>query len=379
MKPTFTIGIEEEYQTIDPITRDLRSHIHSEIIAKGKLRMEERIKAEMHQSVVEVGTGVCKNVKDAKAEVRQLRTEMVKLAHENGLLLAAGATHPFADWRAQEIYPDERYHQVVEDMQLVARANLIFGLHVHVGMEDRETTIHLMNSMRYFLPHLLALSANSPFWLGMNTGLKSYRCKVFDKFPRTNIPDTFTGWSDFENFVNLLIRTKCIDNAKKIWWDIRPHPFFNTLEIRICDIPLRLDETIALAALIQATVVKLYKLHSRNQSFRQYSRALIMENKWRAARYGISGKLIDFGKECEVAERDLILEYLEFVDDVVDELDSREEVAYVHSMLQHGTGADRQLRVFQETGDLKRVVDYMVLETQAGLMETSKTPLKIAQ
>ncbi len=304
---------------------------------------------------------------------------MVKLAHENGLMLAAGATHPFADWRAQEIYPDERYHQVVEDMQLVARANLIFGLHVHVGMEDRETTIHLMNSMRYFLPHLLALSANSPFWLGMNTGLKSYRCKVFDKFPRTNIPDTFTGWSDFENFVNLLIRTKCIDNAKKIWWDIRPHPFFNTLEIRICDIPLRLDETIALAALIQATVVKLYKLHARNQSFRQYSRALIMENKWRAARYGISGKLIDFGKECEVSERDLILEYLEFVDDVVDELDSREEVAYVHSMLQHGTGADRQLRVFQETGDLKRVVDYMVLETQAGLMETSKTPLKIAQ
>jgi carboxylate-amine ligase len=379
MKPTFTIGIEEEYQTIDPITRDLRSHIHSEIIAKGKLRMEERIKAEMHQSVVEVGTGVCKNIKEAKAEVRQLRTEMVKLAHENGLLLAAGATHPFADWRAQEIYPDERYHQVVEDMQLVARANLIFGLHVHVGMEDRETTIHLMNSMRYFLPHLLALSANSPFWLGMNTGLKSYRCKVFDKFPRTNIPDTFTGWSDFENFVNLLIRTKCIDNAKKIWWDIRPHPFFNTLEIRICDIPLRLDETIALAALIQATVVKLYKLHARNQSFRQYSRALIMENKWRAARYGISGKLIDFGKECEVSERDLILEYLEFVDDVVDELDSREEVAYVHSMLQHGTGADRQLRVFQETGDLKRVVDYMVLETQAGLMETSKTPLKIAQ
>jgi len=379
MKPTFTIGIEEEYQTIDPITRDLRSHIHSEIIAKGKLRMEERIKAEMHQSVVEVGTGVCKNIKEAKAEVRQLRTEMVKLAQENGLLLAAGATHPFADWRAQEIYPDERYHQVVEDMQLVARANLIFGLHVHVGMEDRETTIHLMNSMRYFLPHLLALSANSPFWLGMNTGLKSYRCKVFDKFARTNIPDSFTSWSDFENFVNLLIRTKCIDNAKKIWWDIRPHPFFNTLEIRICDIPLRLDETIALAALIQATVVKLYKLHSRNQSFRQYSRALIMENKWRAARYGISGKLIDFGKECEVNERDLILEYLEFVDDVVDELDSREEVAYVHSMLQHGTGADRQLRVFQETGDLKRVVDYMVLETQAGLLETIKAPLKIAQ
>jgi glutamate---cysteine ligase / carboxylate-amine ligase len=379
-KPTFTIGIEEEYQTIDPTTRDLRSHIHSEIIAKGKLRMEERIKAEMHQSVVEVGTGVCKNIKEAKAEVRQLRTEMVKLAHENGLLLAAGATHPFADWRSQEIYPDERYHQVVEDMQLVARANLIFGLHVHVGVEDRETTIHLMNSMRYFLPHLLALSANSPFWLGMNTGLKSYRCKVFDKFPRTNIPDTFKSWSEYENFVNLLIRTKCIDNAKKIWWDIRPHPFFNTLEVRVCDIPLRLDETIALAALIQATIVKLYKLHAQNQSFRQYGRALMMENKWRAARYGISGKLIDFGKECEVSERDLILEYLQFVDDVVDELGSREEVAYIHNILKHGTGADRQLRVFQETGgDLKKVVDYMVLETQAGLTDSSPVPMKLAQ
>jgi glutamate---cysteine ligase / carboxylate-amine ligase len=237
-----------------------------------------------------------------------------------------------------------------------------------------------MNSMRYFLPHLLALSANSPFWLGMNTGLKSYRCKVFDKFPRTNIPDTFTSWSEYENFVNLLIRTNCIDNAKKIWWDIRPHPFFNTLEVRICDIPLRLDETMCLAALIQATIVKLYKIHAQNQSFRQYGRALMMENKWRAARYGISGKLIDFGKEREVPERDLILEYLEFVDDVVDELDSREEVAYVHNILQHGTGADRQLRVFQETdGDLKKVVDYMVLETQAGLMETSKAPMKIAQ
>jgi carboxylate-amine ligase len=203
---------------------------------------------------------------------------------------------------------------------------------------------------------------------------------VFDKFPRTNIPDTFTSWSEYENFVNLLIRTNCIDNAKKIWWDIRPHPFFNTLEVRVCDIPLRLDETMALAALIQATIVKLYKLHSQNQSFRQYGRALMMENKWRAARYGISGKLIDFGKEREVPERDLILEYLEFVDDVVDELDSREEVAYVHNILKHGTGADRQLRVFQETGgDLKKVVDYMVLETQAGLMETVKAPMKIAQ
>ena len=369
MTPSLTIGIEEEYQTIDPATYDLRSHVHTEILTQGRRVMQERVKAEMHQSVVEVGTGICRTIKEARKDLSSLRRSMVGLARENGLTLVAGATHPFADWRVQEIYDDERYRRVVEDMQLVARANLIFGLHVHVGIEDRETTIHLMNQARYFLPHLLALSANSPFWLGMDTGLKSYRTKVFDKFPRTNIPDTFTGWSDYENFVNLLIRTRCIDNAKRIWWDIRPHPFFSTLEFRICDIPMRLDETIAIAALIQATIAKLYKLHAKNQGFRMYSRALIMENKWRAARYGLDGALIDFGREKEVAERELILEYLEFVDDVVDELDSRREIAYVHEILKMGCGADRQLRVFRETGDLKKVVDYMAGETQAGLHE----------
>jgi glutamate---cysteine ligase / carboxylate-amine ligase len=367
MKPSLSIGIEEEYQTIDPETFDLRSHIAAEIIAKGKRQLDEQVKAEMHQSVVEVGTGVCRNMKEARADIVNLRRQMVDLAQSNGLLLVAGATHPFADWRVQDIYPDERYLQVVEDMQLVARSNLIFGLHVHVGIEDRDTVIHLMNQIRYFLPHLLALSSNSPFWLGMKTGLRSYRCKVFDKFPRTNIPDTFASWAEYETFVNLLVRTNCIDNAKKIWWDVRPHPFFPTLEVRICDIPMRVDETLAIAALIQATVAKLYKLHSKNQGYRLYSRSLIMENKWRAARYGINGSMIDFGLEQEVLTRELIREYLEFVDDVLDELDSREEVAYIETMLARGTGADRQLEVFEETGDLRQVVAYMVEETRAGL------------
>jgi carboxylate-amine ligase len=367
MKPTFTLGIEEEYQTIDPETRELRSHVHTEILSKGKLRQGERVKPEMHQSVVEVGTPVCRDIKEARQNVAELRREMIDLAREAGLLLAAGGTHPFSDWRQQEIYDDARYHTLVRDLQLVARANLIFGLHVHVGVEDRETTIQLMNAARYFLPHLLALSANSPFWLGMNTGLKSYRCKVFDKFPRTNIPDTFSSWADFDNYVNLLIKTNCIDNAKKIWWDLRPHPFFSTLEFRICDIPMRIDETIAIAALIQATICKLHKLLEKNQTFRIYNRALIMENKWRASRYGIDGKLIDFGKQIELDERDLIREYLEFVDDVVDELGSRDEINYIHQMLEQGTGADRQLKVFAETGDLKKVVDFMVEETKAGL------------
>ena len=369
MPPIFTIGIEEEYQTVDPLTRDLRSHIHAEILEKGKLILQERVKAEMHQSVVEVGTSVCSTIKEAKAEVKKLRRNMVRLAHENGLRLASAATHPFADWRKQEIYPDERYQNIIQDMQLVARANLIFGLHVHIGIEDRETAIHMMNHSRYFLPHILALSTNSPFWLGMNTGLKSYRCKVFDKFPRTNIPDYFPSWGEFENFVKLLIKTNCIDNAKKIWWDLRPHPFFNTIEFRICDIPMRADETIALAALIQATVAKLHKLHTANQGFRLYRRALLMENKWRALRYGLDGKMIDFGKQQEVPARDLIYEYLEFVDDVLDELGSREEVEYIHTILKNGTGADRQLKVFQQTGDLNAVMDYIIEETQAGLAE----------
>src|ERR1700692_659953 len=369
MPPTFTIGIEEEYQTVDPETRDLRSHIHAELLDKGRMILQERVKAEMHQSVVEVGTRVCKTIKDAKVEVKKLRRDMVRLAKENGLRLASAATHPFGDWREQAIHPDERYKNIVEDLQLVARANLIFGLHVHIGIEDRETAIHMMNHARYFLPHMLALSTNSPFWLGMNTGLKSYRCKVFDKFPRTNIPDYFPSWGEYENFIKLLIKTNCIDNAKKIWWDIRPHPFFNTIEFRVCDIPMRADETIALAALIQATVAKLYKLYTANQGFRLYRRALIMENKWRASRYGLNGNLIDFGKQKEVSARELVLEYLEFVDDVVDELDSREELNYIHKILEVGTGADRQLRVFEETNDLKKVVDYIIEETEVGVTD----------
>jgi len=377
MRPSFTLGIEEEFQTVDPVTRDLRSHIHAEIIAKGKMQLQERVKPEMHQSVVEVGTGICKNIKEAKEEVFELRRHMVQLAAENGLRLAAAGTHPFADWHSQDIFPDDRYMTIVEDMQQVARANLIFGLHVHVGIEDREAMIHLMNAARYFAPHILALSVNSPFWMGRNTGLKSYRCKVFDKFPRTNIPDYFQSYSEYENFVNLLIKTNCIDNAKKIWWDLRPHPFFGTLEFRFCDIPMRAAETVALAALMQAVVVKLWKLYSANMGFRLYRRALIMENKWRASRYGLEGKLIDFGRQIELPARDLINELLLFVDDVVDELGSREEIGYIRAIMEMGPGAERQLKVYEETRDMKAVVDYIIEETRVGLSEPARPEVKV--
>ena len=376
MQPTFNIGIEEEYQTIDPVTRDLRSHIGTELLPEGKRLLHESVKAEMHQSVVEVGTGICPDTKSAQRALTDLRQTIIDLARKNGLKVAASGTHPFADWRKQEIFPDARYDAIVEDLQQVARENLIFGLHVHIGVEDQEEAIQLFNSVRYFLPHILALSTNSPFWLGAATGLKSYRCKVFEKFPRTNIPDPFGSWNEFDSYVKLLIKTNCIDNAKKIWWDVRPHPFFPTLEFRICDVPMRVEESIALAALMQATLAKLYKLHRMNQDFRLYSRALLMENKWRAARYGIEGSLIDFGKEQEVPMRQLVAEYLEFVDDVVDELGSRDEISYVHEILKNGTGADRQLKVFAETSDLTKVVDYIIAETEALPSDSVKATTK---
>jgi carboxylate-amine ligase len=370
-RPSLSLGIEEEYQTIDPETRDLRSHIASEILPKAKRALHEAVKPEMHQAVIEVGTKVCRDIKEAREDILLLRREMITLASQNGLLLASASTHPFADWKLQEIYPDERYRRVLEEMQMIARANLVFGLHVHVGVEDRNTAIHIMNSMRYFLPHILALSSNSPFWMGIPTGFKSYRSKVFERFPRTGIPDVFANWADYETFVSLLVKTGCIDNGKKIWWDIRPHPHFDTLEVRVCDIPMRLDETLAIAALIQATVAMLYKLHASNKSYRIYGRALIMENKFRAARYGLDGMLIDFGKEEEVPLRQLILEYLDLIDDAVEELGSRDEINYIHQMLEMGTGADRQLKVYEETGDLKKVMDYIVAETRVGVFESS--------
>jgi carboxylate-amine ligase len=368
MRPSFTLGIEEEYQTIDPVSRDLRSHIATEMLSQGKMRLEERVKAEMHQSVVEVGTRICKNIDEAREDLYDLRRQMIRLAKENNLTLVAGATHPFADWRTQEIYPDPRYRQVVKDLQLVARSNLIFGLHVHIGIEDREAAVRIMNSMRYFLPHIMALTTNSPFWLGLNTGYKGYRAKVFENFPRTGIPDAFASYSEYDNYVKLLVKTNCIDDGKKIWWDIRPHPHFDTVEVRACDIPLRASETIAVAALIQATAVYLFRLHESNQDYRQYARPLLMENKFRAVRYGLDGNLIDFGKEAEVPERDLIREYLDLIDPVVDELGSRTAIDGIREILETGTGADRQLAVFEKTGgDLKAVVDYMAEETAAGL------------
>src|SRR2546428_9795693 len=362
----FTLGIEEEFAIVDPVTRELRSHIH-EILEDGRVTLKEQIKPEMHQSVVELGTEICRDIDDARNHVTELRSRLAALAGRSKLKIASVGTHPFSHWRDQLITQGERYQEIVRDMQLLARANLIFGLHVHVGIPNRESAIHVMNQARYFLPHIYALSANSPFWVGQNTGLKGYRLKVFERFPRTGIPDAFESLSEYEDYCKLLVMTACVHNAKKIWWDIRLHPFFDTLEVRVCDAQSRVDDTLAIAALLQAIVSKLYKLLRQNTTFRVYRRRLLDENRWRATRYGIDGKLIDFGRETEVDTRSLLNELLEFVSTEVNELGSKKEMAHVERIMREGTGADRQLAAFARTQDMKAVVDQIVAETYEGL------------
>jgi carboxylate-amine ligase len=354
----FTLGVEEEYMVIDPTTRELKSH-EQKIVHEGQKIIKDKVKAEMHQAVVEVGTDICKDIEEAYKDVATLRGTISEIAGNLGLKMGAAGTHPFSHWDSQLITDHVRYHQIVNELQEAARSNLIFGLHVHVGMMDRKLAIHIANSARYFLPHVYALSTNSPFWEGRKTGYKSFRTKVFDKFPRTGIPDYFESIEAYDNYVNLLIKTNCIDNAKKIWWDLRVHPFFDTVEFRICDVPMTIMETTAIAALFQALCAKLYKLRNSNLNFIMYQRALINENKWRAGRYGIDGSLIDFGKETEVNTRLLIYELLDFVDDIVDDLGSRHAITYIHRMMENGTGADRQLKVYEETNNLVNVVDYI--------------------
>ncbi len=365
----FTLGIEEEFQIVDPESRELKSHV-SEILDEGKLLLGEKLKPEMIQSMIEVGTGICHNIQEAREDISKLRCIISMLARKKGMEIVAASTHPFSHWGDQKIYDDERYAFLVEELQMVARSLLIFGLHVHVGIEDKDRQVHLMNAARYFLPHVLAMTTSSPFWLGHNTGLKSYRSEVFKKFPRTDIPDHFDSAASYQSYVDLLVKMNCIDNAKKIYWDIRPHPFFPTLEFRICDIPTRVDDTIAVAALFQAICAKLHKLINQNLGFREYRRMYIQENKWRAVRWGLQGKLLDLGKQKEVPARDLIRELLDFIDDVVDDLDSRKEIEHIHTILERGTSADEQLRVYEANNhDFKPVVDMLIKNTLESVPE----------
>jgi len=366
--PSLTIGIEEEYQIVDPETRELRSYITDLVDGDKKVLVERELKPELHQSMVEMGTPVCANVTQLAEELARQRRFICHLAKERGVSIVAASTHPFSDWNRQEVTPYPRYMGVLEEMKMLASRLLIFGMHVHVGVEDRDLAIDTMNVARYMLPHMLALSTSSPFWVGRDTGLKSYRANLFQDFPRSGIPDVYATPADYDALVRSLVNTGCIPDASKIWWDVRPHHLYPTLEFRICDICPRMDEAVALAALFQALVLWLWKLRCRNITFRVYQRSLIEENRWRAARYGIDGKMIDFGKSAEIPTRALVREILELVKEEIDELDTAEAIAPIYSILDNGTSADRQLQVFTETnGDFNAVVDHLVDETKAGV------------
>jgi carboxylate-amine ligase len=366
--PSFSIGIEEEYQIIDPETRELKSYI-TELLEAGKMTLREQVKAELHQSIVEVGTKVCRTTAEARDELIRLRRGVMELSARKGLKIASAGTHPFSSWKEQEITPFERYAGVKQDMQILAQQLLIFGTHVHIGIEDPEFLIDAMNVVRYLMPHVLCLSTSSPFWMGQDTGLKSYRSVIFRNFPRTGIPPHFFSYADFTRYRDTLVNTKCIPDGTKIWFDARPNHNYPTLEFRICDVCTRVDEAICVAAIFQALIFKLWKLRRDNMMFRVYWPALIEENKWRAVRYGLDGKLIDFGKQAELPARELIREMIDwFIGDVMDELGSRKEIEYAYRILDEGTSADRQLATFKRTGSLHAVVDQLIEETESGVL-----------
>ena len=367
-RPSLSLGIEEEYQIVDPVTREMRSFI-TQFIDDGKVIMVEReLKPELHQSMVELGTPVCETVAQLHEELVKQRSWISRLARDKELEIVAAATHPFSRYTDQPVTPLPRYQGVLEEMQMLAQRLLIFGMHVHVGISDRALAIDTMNVVRYMLPHVLALSTSSPFWSGRKTGLKSYRAVVFEDFPRSGTPEICRTVGDWDNMVGTLVRTGCIPDGSKIWWDCRPHHQYPTLEFRICDICTRVDEAIAIAALFQAIVLWLWKLRRKNITFRIYRRELIEENRWRASRYGLDGKMIDFGKTTELPTRQLIRELLDLVAEELDELETRAYIKPIEAMLIHGTSADRQLRVFDATdGDLNAVVDHLILETKTGL------------
>ena len=363
----FTLGVEEEYQIVDPETRELRSYV-SRLLEDGKSVLRERVRPEMHQSMVEVGTSVCANVHAAHQELVEMRGELNRLAMRGGLRICAASTHPFSDWKAQEITDRERYHALVSDLQDIARANLIFGLHVHVGIKDKDVAVALANQVRYFLPHILALSCSSPFWLGRKTGLRSTRCQIFKRFPRTGIPDEFENHEQLVHFIKLLVQTKCVDSAKSIWWDVRAHHIYDTVEVRICDMPTNMEHTVAIVALVQAVMAQLYLIYRRNQQWRSYARSLLEENKWRALRYGTDAKLIDFGLKEERPFTELVPELIDFVKEATELLGTTKYMPGVLKIAREGTSAHRQVEVWEKSGhNLRAVTDWLMEETMRGI------------
>lgn len=387
-----TIGIEEEYQIINPETRELTSYVQ-QLLDSGRVVLGDQVKPEFMQSQIEVGSKVCANIQEAREEILRLRSTIGDLARQNGRAIIAAGTHPFSRWQDQEFSAGERYDDLQSTMQDAVRRLLIFGMHVHIGFgkdkRGRELTVNILNQLRYFLPHILALSTSSPFWHGRDTGMKSYRSQVFENMPRSGISPTFDSFSEYDEYIELMAKVNALGteatkkrgqggpgpkDPTKIWWDARPHPNWGTLEVRVPDMCTTVDECMCIAALIQSLVAKLLQLHSRNQSWRIYRTFLIRENKWRAVRYGLDGELIDYGREEEVPMRRLAAEIVELLDDVLDDLGTRKDVEYVHTICEKGSSADRQIAVYRQAiteglsprEALQNVVDHLIVETGQG-------------
>ncbi len=370
MTSPFTIGIEEEFQLVDRQTGQLSPGPGIQaVLEHGQATFGEQIKAEMLQPTIELISEILPDIPTARKEMQAARARLARLVGEKGLALVSAGTHPTALWQDQLRTPHERYEELEDEYQDVARAILIYGLHVHIGVENQEQAVTLMNQLRTWLPHLLALSSNSPFWAGRFTGLKSYRTVVWKPFPRSGIPEIFPAWRDFDAYVQALIKTGSIDNGKKIWWDIRPHPFFNTVEFRVFDMPGTIDHTIAIVALCQALVAKLTRLNNIGLWTPLLSNHFIEENKWHAMRFGLDAEVVDYAQVRRHGMRESISELLDFVDDVVDDLGSRTEINYLRTVLedQHGTGADQQIAIYQETGNIDDVVKFLMRQTMKGI------------
>ena len=373
--PPFTIGIEEEYLLVDKETRSLVADPPKNLMAECEERCGAQVTPEFLRSQIEIGTKVCKNIKEAEIELRRLRRIIIDVAANHGMAPIAASTHPFSRWSEQKQTEKDRYNALTVEMQAAARRLLICGMHVHVGISDDELRIDLMNQMSYFLPHLLALSCSSPFWEGRDTGLKSYRLTVFDSLPRTGLPERFDSYAEYQRHVNILMNAGLIEDATRIWWDLRPSARYPTLETRVMDVCTRLDDTISLAALLVCIMRMLYRLRVSNQRWRLYTPMLIRENRWRAMRYSFDEGLIDLGKGGVVPFESLLDEILSLVADDAEALGCVEEVARTRNILTRGTSAHRQLRRFElEKADgkddkecLQGVVDMLIADTARGV------------
>ena len=373
--PSLTLGLEEEYLLVDPGSRDLVAAPPKGFMSRCRKRLGKRVTHELLQAQVEVGTGVCRDIAQARQELAELRGTVAQTAEEFGMAMIAASTHPFANWRTQRRVDKERYVILSRDMQALAQRMVICGMHVHAGIEDDQLRIDLMNQATYFLPHLLALSTSSPFWMGQSTGLKAYRPSVFGNLPRSGLPEYFESAEEWKHMLEQLAQTGLCDDATKIWWDLRPSARFHTLEMRICDVCTRMEDTIAIAALYQAILATLYRLRSQNQTWRRYRPTLVEENKWLAQRYGIHGELADFGALARKPFAELAEELIALVEDEAERLGCLAEVRHVREILRRGTSADRQLQVYDEAraaGASEQeapaaVVDWLIRETGVGV------------